>query len=49
MMTGIIHICQLISDENENLLYKDFEDWQRRKKKKKNLYKLLKVNFYLFI
>ena len=48
MMTGIIHICQLISDENENLLYKDFEDWQRRKKKK-FLYKLLKVNFYLFI
>ena len=34
-MTVIIHLCQLISDENENLLYKDFEDWQRRKKKKK--------------
>ena len=45
MMTGIIHICQLISDENENLLYKDFEDWQRRKKKK--LHKLLKVNLFI--
>ena len=44
MMTCLVHICQLISDENENLLYKDFKDWQRREKK--NLYKMLKVNFF---